>query len=373
MSFDQTPAVLVLEDGSVFRGISIGALGASVGEVVFNTAMTGYQEVLSDPSYARQIVTLTYPHIGNVGVNPDDNESARVWASGLVVRDCTSMPSNWRCTQSFSEYLIEHGVVGIAGVDTRRLTRLIREQGALKGCMMAGDVDESRALSLCREFSGLNGLDLVDLVSTKSPYIWSEPSHSLSREFERKGDRSYHVVVCDFGVKRNILRLLVDHGCRVTVVPAQTTFEDLMGLKPDGVVLSNGPGDPAASTGAIALTRALLRADVPIFGICLGIQLLALAEGGKTVKMKFGHHGVNHPILDLRSGAVMMTSQNHGFAVDRDSLPSEFVVTHISLFDQTVQGIKHTARPAFGFQGHPEGGPGPQDVISLFREFVELM
>jgi len=368
-----TPALLALEDGSLFRGTSIGIEGQSVGEVVFNTAMTGYQEILTDPSYARQIVTLTYPQIGNTGANPEDVESDRVWASGLVIRQLPKLASSWRMTMTLPEYLRAEGVVAIADVDTRRLTRIIREKGALAGCLIGGDATEAEALSAARAFPGLKGMDLAKVVSRAGRADWRETAWDLAGGYgERQADR-FHVVAYDFGVKRNILRLLASRGCRITVVPAGTTAEDTMALNPDGVFLSNGPGDPEPCDYAIDAIRNLLERDVPIFGICLGHQLLALASGAATVKMSHGHHGANHPVKDLRSDRVIITSQNHGFAVDADSLPNCVTTTHVSLFDGTLQGIRRTDRRAFGFQGHPEASPGPQDCAYLFDEFVALM
>ena len=372
----QQPALLALADGTVFRGVSIGVSGQAVGEVVFNTAMTGYQEILTDPSYSRQIVTFTYPHIGNTGVNPDDEESARVFASGLVVREPSPIASSWRARERLEDYLRRHEVVGIADVDTRRLTRLLRERGAQNGCLMAGDaIDEHAAVEMARAFPGLNGMDLARTVSTEIRYEWAQGSWTLAPATTPAAGRAqpYHVVAYDFGVKRNILCLLVDRGCRVTVVPAQTPVADVLALKPHGVFLSNGPGDPAACGYAIEAIRALLERGIPLFGICLGHQLLALASGARTLKMKFGHHGANHPVLDLDRQRVMITSQNHGFAVDEATLPPTLRVTHRSLFDGSNQGIHRTDRPAFGFQGHPEASPGPHDAAPLFDHFIALM
>ncbi len=368
------PALLALADGTIFRGRSIGAAGLSAGEVVFNTSMTGYQEILTDPSYCRQIVTLTYPHIGNTGVNLEDQESARVYASGLVIRDLPLAASNWRSEQGLSEYLQSNGIVAIADVDTRKLTRILREKGAQDGALMAGDVDEANALAAARAFPGLNGMDLAKVVSTSEPYQWQEAAWSLSSGYAAAPPSRFHVVVYDYGVKRNILRLLVQRGCRVTVLPAQASARDAMALKPDGVVLSNGPGDPEPCDYAIRAIRELLeRGDVPVFGICLGHQLMALASGAKTVKMKFGHHGANHPVKDLDTGHVVITSQNHGFAVDAQSLPGNLRPTHVSLFDGSLQGLARVDRPAFCFQGHPEASPGPNDISYLFDRFVALM
>ncbi len=372
-------AVLVLEDGSVFRGSSIGANGQAVGEVVFNTAMTGYQEILTDPSYLRQIVTLTYPHIGNIGVNHEDEESEGIQAAGLIIRDLPVRPSSFRMHEPLDVYLRRQGVVGIAGIDTRRLTRILREKGAQNGCIQAGEgIDESAALDAARAFPGLKGMDLAQYASTAKPYLWTQgswtPNGGLPQPLDPEDKRlPYQVVAYDYGVKRNILRLLVDRGCRIRVVPARTPAEQVLALKPDGVFLSNGPGDPEPCDYAIAAIRRLLETDLPIFGICLGHQLLALACGARTVKMKFGHHGANHPVQDLRTGAVMISSQNHGFAVDEASLPAELEATHRSLFDGSLQGIHHRTRPAFSFQGHPEASPGPHDLVPIFDHFIELM
>lgn len=368
------PAILVLEDGSVFRGKSIGAPGVSVGEVVFNTAMTGYQEILTDPSYAEQIVTLTYPHIGNVGANSEDEECARIWAKGLVIRDLSMLPSNFRSALSLDAYLKKHNILGIADIDTRRLTRILRDKGAQNGCIMAGVVDEAAALAEARSFAGLNGLDLAKVVTTEQSFRWEAGSWQLGTGFSSlpEGER-FKVVAYDFGAKRNILRMLVDRGCELTVVPAKTSASDVLALNPDGVFLSNGPGDPAPCDYAISAIQAILDANVPVFGICLGHQLLALASGAKTLKMKFGHHGGNHPVQDLKTRKVLITSQNHGFAVDEASLPANLVATHKSLFDGSLQGIERTDKPAFSFQGHPEASPGPQDAAGLFDHFIELM
>jgi carbamoyl-phosphate synthase small subunit len=370
------PALLALEDGSLFRGESIGAAGQAVGEVVFNTAMSGYQEILTDPSYAKQIVTLTYPHIGNVGANTHDEESARIFASGLVVRDLPARLSNWRSQEGLSDYLIRKDVIGLAGIDTRRLTRLLREKGAQNGCIMAGEIDEEAAITAARAFPGLNGMDLVKEVTTDQPYDWIEGAWLLDGT-DVKQDKAhaaqYDVVAYDYGIKRNILRILKDHGCRVHVVPAQVSADEVLSLKPDGVFLSNGPGDPEPCDYAIDAIRRIVEADVPTFGICLGHQLLGLASGARTTKMKFGHHGANHPVLDLNTGRVMISSQNHGFAVDEDTLPESVATTHRSLFDGTLQGIHYRDKPAFGFQGHPEASPGPQDVKPLFEHFIDLM
>ena len=369
------PAILVLEDGSVFHGRSIGAAGHTVGEVVFNTAMTGYQEILTDPSYSRQIVTLTYPHIGNTGVNAEDEESAQVHVAGLVIRDLPLLVSSFRSSGDLSGYLEAHGVVAIADIDTRRLTRLLREKGAQNGCIMGGEPDVERALELARAFPGLKGMDLAREVTTAAAYTWSEGSWRLGagHPVADPAAARFHVVAFDYGVKRNILRMLVDRGCRITVVPAQTTAAEVLALAPDGVFLSNGPGDPEPCTYAIDAIRQLVDRGLPTFGICLGHQLLGLASGARTVKMKFGHHGANHPVQDLATGRVMISSQNHGFAVDEGSLPAHLEATHKSLFDGSLQGIRRTDRPAFSFQGHPEASPGPHDVAPLFDRFIELM
>jgi len=367
-------ALLALEDGSLFHGVSIGAAGEAVGEVVFNTAMTGYQEILTDPSYSRQIVTLTYPHIGNTGINREDMESDRVHAAGLVIRDLPLRVSSWRAEQSLPEFLVEQGVVAIAEIDTRRLTRLLREKGALNGCIVAGEtIDESAALAAARGFPGLKGMDLAREVSTDARYEWSEGTWSLGEGYASAPETRFRVVAYDFGVKRNILRLLVDRGCAVTVVPAKTPAQEVTAMQPDGVFLSNGPGDPEPCDYAIGAIRELLETEVPLFGICLGHQLMALASGARTVKMKFGHHGANHPVQDLDNGQVLITSQNHGFAVADDQLPGGLRVTHRSLFDGTIQGLERNDRPAFCFQGHPEASPGPHDLAPLFDRFVELM
>ena len=367
-------ALLMLEDGSLFRGMAVGASGSTVGEVVFNTATTGYQEILTDPSYARQIVTLTYPHIGNTGANAEDAESSRVWAAGLVIRDCPRQHASWRAEQSLPAYLTDAGVIAIADVDTRRLTRLIRSKGALAGCIATGaDADPERAREAAQGFPGLAGMDLAKEVSTDRVHAWREGGWALGEGYQRRSGDGAHVVAYDFGVKRAILRMLADRGCRVTVVPAQTPAADALALQPDGVFLSNGPGDPAPCRYAVDAARAFLERKTPLFGICLGHQLLALAAGGKTIKMPFGHHGANHPVQDLATGAVVITSQNHGFAVDGDSLPNAVAVTHRSLFDGTVQGIRCLDAPAFGFQGHPEASPGPHDCGHLFDRFVALM
>jgi len=373
------PALLALEDGSLFWGESIGIEGQTIGEVVFNTAMTGYQEILTDPSYARQIVTLTYPHIGNTGTNVEDNESNHAYASGLVIRDLPRLASSWRNQQPLDEWMRANKVVGIADIDTRRLTRILREKGAQNGCIVAGEhIDAEAALAAARGFPGLNGMDLAKEVSTRTPFEWAQGSWTLEGglpEAPSPIDENlpHHVVAFDYGVKHNILRMLVDRGCRITVVPAQTSAEEVLALKPDGVFLSNGPGDPAPCDYAIAAIKVLADSGVPMFGICLGHQLLSLASGARTLKMKFGHHGANHPVQDLDSGAVMITSQNHGFAVDEASLPSNLRATHRSLFDGSLQGVHRTDCPAFSFQGHPEASPGPHDVAPLFDHFIQLI
>lgn len=368
------PALLALEDGTVFHGVSIGADGCSVGEVVFNTALTGYQEILSDPSYAQQIVTLTYPHIGNVGTTSQDDEAGQVFASGLVIRDLPILASNWRMEKTLPDYLRDNNVVAIADIDTRQLTRLLRDKGAQRGCIIAGDsVDLDAALQAIAGFPGLKGMDLAKEVTTSTPYQWTENVWTLGEGYTQVTDTTKHVVAYDFGVKRNILRLLANRGCRVTVVPATTPAEDVLALKPDGVFLSNGPGDPEPCTYAIAAIKTILAEKIPVFGICLGHQLLALASGAKTEKMKFGHHGANHPVQHLASGRVMISSQNHGFAVDEASLTDNLVATYRSLFDGTLQGIARTDVPAFSFQGHPEASPGPHDVEALFDDFMALM
>jgi carbamoyl-phosphate synthase small subunit len=368
-------ALLALADGSVFQGVSIGVDGSTVGEVVFNTAMTGYQEILTDTSYRQQIVTLTYPHIGNVGTNDEDAESSMVQLAGLVLREVPRPHSNFRSTQDFSEYLRAQSVVAIAGIDTRRLTRLLRDKGAQNGCIVAGTkISEKAALAAAREFPGLKGADLAKLVSTKKAYEWKNGSWTLETNRETVlGAEQHHVVVYDFGIKRNILRLLVDRGCRLTVVPAQTSAAEVLQLKPDGVLLSNGPGDPAPCTYAIEAARVFMKSKTPLFGICLGHQILGLAAGAQTLKMKFGHHGANHPVQDVESGRVLITSQNHGFAVDEASLPANVKVTHRSLFDGSNQGIEMLDAPAFSFQGHPEASPGPHDLSDLFDHFIALM
>ena len=369
----RTPAILVLKDGTVFRGVSIGAEGLVAGEVVFNTAMTGYQEILTDPSYCRQIVTLTYPHIGNTGANPEDVESEKIQAAGLVIRDLPLQVSNFRSTQALDDYLRAGKVVAIAGIDTRKLTRLLRDKGAQDGCIMAGKIDEKAALKAASEFPGLVGMDLAKVVSCAKPYETDESVWGLGSGYGKRGEAKFHVVAYDFGVKRNILRMLAARGCKLTVVPAQTPSAEVMKLNPDGVFLSNGPGDPEPCDYAIRAIRELLGMGVPLFGICLGHQLLALACGAKTLKMKFGHHGANHPVQDLDTKRVMITSQNHGFAVDAKTLPANARVTHVSLFDGSLQGFALTDKPAFCFQGHPEASPGPHDVDYLFDRFIELM
>jgi carbamoyl-phosphate synthase small subunit len=371
------PAILALADGSIFRGEAIGADGHSVGEVVFNTAMTGYQEILTDPSYARQIVTLTYPHIGNTGTVPDDSESFQVWAAGLVIRDLPLMASNWRNTKSLPDYLKDNGTVAIAGIDTRRLTRILREKGAQNGCILAGDdATEEKALQLAREFPGLKGMDLAKEVSVKETYEWRSSVWSLAANAHVEipaSELPYHVVTFDYGIKYNILRMLVDRGCRITVLPAQTTAAEALALKPDGILLANGPGDPEPCDYAIKAIQEILETDTPVFGICLGHQLLALASGARTVKMPNGHHGANHPVVSVDTGEVMITSQNHGFAVDEATLPANVRATHKSLFDGTLQGIERTDKSAFSFQGHPEASPGPHDVAPLFDRFIKAM
>jgi carbamoyl-phosphate synthase small subunit len=369
----RVPAILVLKDGTVFRGTSIGAEGLAVGEVVFNTAITGYQEILTDPSYCRQIVTLTYPHIGNTGANPVDVESERICAAGLVIRDLPLLSSNWRKQKTLSEYLQQHGIPAIAEIDTRRLTRLLRDKGAQDGCIMTGKVDEAKALKAAHGFPGLVGMDLAKEVTCKQSYPWEESVWALGEGYGRLSNPRHHVVAYDFGIKHNIMRHIVSRGCRITVIPAQTPAEEALALKPDGVFLSNGPGDPEPCDYAIKAIRKIVDTGVPTFGICLGHQLLGLASGAKTMKMKFGHHGANHPVQDLDSGRVMITSQNHGFAVDPATLPANAKITHVSLFDGSLQGFSRTDRPAFCFQGHPEASPGPHDVDYLFDKFVKLI
>ncbi|MEO8304185.1 MAG: glutamine-hydrolyzing carbamoyl-phosphate synthase small subunit [Betaproteobacteria bacterium] len=372
-----TPAVLALADGSVFRGRAIGASGTTVGEVVFNTAMTGYQEILTDPSYAGQIVTLTYPHIGNVGVNPEDVESRRPFAAGLVIRDLPRLASNFRATGDLGSYLAANNIVGIADLDTRRLTRLVREKGAQNGCLVARPVIDAseveRAIARAKAAPSMAGLDLAKVVSCTMPYEWTEGTWALHEGYRAAEAARFHVVAYDYGVKHNILRMLVERRCRITVVPAETPADAVLALTPDGVFLSNGPGDPEPCAYAVRAIRTIVAAGVPTFGICLGHQLLALAAGARTLKMKFGHHGANHPVLDCETGQVLITSQNHGFAVDAATLPSNARVTHVSLFDGSLQGIALTDRPAFSFQGHPEASPGPHDISALFDRFVKLM
>ena len=371
------PALLALADGTVFRGRSIGATGQSVGEVVFNTAMTGYQEIVTDPSYAGQIVTLTYPHVGNVGVNPEDAESRRVFAAGLVIRDLPRLVSNFRSTQDLAAYLAASNVVGIADIDTRKLTRILREKGAQNGCLVAAaaltDRDAADAVARAQAAPAMAGQDLAKVVSCRTPYEWTESTWALGAGYRRPEAPRCHVVAFDYGVKHNILRMLAERRCRVTVVPAETPARDVLAMRPDGVFLSNGPGDPEPCDYAIAAIREIVDAGMPTFGICLGHQLLGLASGARTLKMKFGHHGANHPVQDRDTGQVLITSQNHGFAVDPATLPANVRVTHVSLFDGTLQGIARTDRPAFGFQGHPEASPGPHDVAYLFDRFTKLM
>ncbi|WP_219704198.1 glutamine-hydrolyzing carbamoyl-phosphate synthase small subunit [Marinomonas lutimaris] len=367
-----TSAILALEDGTIFKGVSIGADGSSTAEVVFNTSMTGYQEILTDPSYARQMVTLTYPHIGNTGVNSEDEESDKVWCEGLIIRDLPLVASSWRSQESLDSYLKRKGVVGIADIDTRKLTRILREKGALAGCIMAGEnLDEAAAVAAAKAFPGLKGMDLAKEVTVEKAYEWTESTWDLVKGHTTPESFDFHVVAYDFGVKRNILRMLVERGCRLTVVPAKTPASDVLAMNPDGVFLSNGPGDPEPCDYAIQAIKEILETDIPVFGICLGHQLLALASGAKTKKMKFGHHGANHPVQAIEKGTVMITSQNHGFAVDEDTLPANLVMTHKSLFDGSLQGIARTDKSAFSFQGHPEASPGPHDVAPLFDQFIE--
>lgn len=372
----RTPAILALADGTIFHGVSIGIEGINTGEVAFNTAMTGYQEILTDPSYCQQIITLTYPHIGNTGTNPEDFESGnvnKVYAAGLVIRDLPLMASSHRKTQTLSEFLKEQNVVAIAEIDTRKLTRILREKGAQSGCIMAGEVDESRALQSARAFPGLAGMDLAKVVSCQKPYHWTEGEWSLGSGYKAQENIRYHVAAFDFGIKRNILRKLAQRGCKVTVFPAQTSAQEILASQPDGVFLSNGPGDPEPCDYAITAIKALLEKNIPIFGICLGHQLLGLASGARTIKMKFGHHGANHPVQDVASGKVIITSQNHGFAVDVDTLPGNARITHVSLFDRSLQGFELLDKPAFCFQGHPEASPGPQEADYLFDRFIKMM
>ena len=367
-------ALLVLEDGSLFRGESIGVSGETIGEVVFNTAMTGYQEILTDPSYSNQIVTLTYPHIGNVGTNDGDEEADGVFASGLIIRSASHVMSNWRGQKSLNQYLVDNNIVAIADIDTRRLTRLLREKGAMSGCIMAGEIDEETALEKAKSFAGLKGLDLAKEVTTDKSYQWDKSVWNLETNSpEDTPEPKHNIVAYDYGVKRNILRMLVARGCKVTVVPAKTPAAEVLAMKPDGIFLSNGPGDPEPCDYAITAIREILETSIPVFGICLGHQLLALACGAKTEKMKFGHHGANHPVHDLKTKQVMITSQNHGFAVDETSLPENLVATHRSLFDGSLQGIHRTDKPAFSFQGHPEASPGPHDIAPVFDHFIELI
>lgn len=367
-----TSAILALEDGTIFKGVSIGADGSSTAEVVFNTSMTGYQEILTDPSYARQMVTLTYPHIGNTGVNSEDEESNQVWCAGLIIRDLPLLASSWRKQESLDSYLKRKGVVGIADIDTRKLTRILREKGAQAGCIMAGDnINEEEAVAAARAFPGLKGMDLAKEVTSQNSYEWTESTWDLVNGHTTPAEFPFHVVAYDYGVKTNILRMLVERGCRLTVVPAKTPASDVLALNPDGVFLSNGPGDPEPCDYAIAAIKAILETEIPVFGICLGHQLLALASGAQTVKMKFGHHGANHPVQDIKTGRVMITSQNHGFAVDEATLPANLEATHKSLFDGSLQGISRTDKKAFSFQGHPEASPGPHDVAPLFDQFIE--
>ncbi len=367
-------AILALEDGAVFHGVSIGVPGQTTGEVVFNTSMTGYQEILTDPSYAEQMVTLTYPHIGNTGANPEDMESGRVYAKGLIIRDLPLLHSNWRATQSLPEFMQAQNVVGIADIDTRKLTRILREKGAQNGCIMAGeDIDEQAAIDAAKSFPGLKGMDLAKEVTVSESYGWNAGEWSLGEGFSAPDTGAFRVVAYDYGVKRNILRMLAQRGCEITVVPAQTSAADVLAMNPHGVFLSNGPGDPEPCDYAITAIQSVLEKKLPVFGICLGHQLLALASGAKTEKMKFGHHGANHPVQDLETGHVMITSQNHGFAVDENALPDNLVVSHRSLFDGSVQGIRRTDCPAYSFQGHPEASPGPHDVSPLFDQFITMM
>ncbi|MGA2551601.1 MAG: glutamine-hydrolyzing carbamoyl-phosphate synthase small subunit [Burkholderiaceae bacterium] len=373
LSTSAPSAILALADGTLFRGISFGAPGEAVGEVVFNTAMTGYQEILTDPSYARQLVTLTYPHIGNVGVNRQDVESSRVHAAGLIIRDLPRLASNFRMEQTLQDYLQDEGCVAIAGIDTRKLTRLLREKGAQGGAIVTGRADADKALALARGFPGLGGMDLAREVSVAEPYEWNETVWELGPGYGSRSEERHHVVAFDYGIKRNILRMMASRGCRITVLPAQASARDALSYRPDGIFLSNGPGDPEPCDYAIAATAELIDRGLPTFGICLGHQIMGLAAGGRTLKMKFGHHGANHPVKDLETGQVLITSQNHGFAVDPASLPGNCLVTHVSLFDNSLQGFRLTNRPAFCFQGHPEASPGPHDIGYLFDRFVGLM
>lgn len=374
MNADQyQAAILVLQDGTIFKGRSIGAEGYSTGEVVFNTSMTGYQEILTDPSYARQIINFTNPHIGNTGTNTEDEESSKIWANGLVIRDLPLLLSNFRSEKTLDEYLKEKNVLGIANIDTRKLTRILREKGSLSGCMMAGDVDEKIALKMAREFIGLEGVDLAKEVTIASKSKWTEGTWGLNRGYQSLNAAIYKVVVYDFGIKRNILRMLVDRGAELIIVPAETPASEVLDMNPDGVFLSNGPGDPQPCTYAIEAIKQILETNIPIFGICLGHQLLALASGAKILKMKFGHHGANHPVKDIETKKVMITSQNHGFSIDKSTIPGNLCITHLSLFDGSIQGVHRTDKPAFGFQGHPEASPGPHDTAPLFDHFFELI
>lgn len=374
MNADQyQAAILVLQDGTIFKGRSIGAEGYSTGEVVFNTSMTGYQEILTDPSYARQIINFTNPHIGNTGTNTEDEESSKIWANGLVIRDLPLLLSNFRSEKTLDEYLKEKNVLGIANIDTRKLTRILREKGSLSGCMMAGDVDEKIALKMAREFIGLEGVDLAKEVTIASKSKWTEGTWGLNLGYQSLNAAIYKVVVYDFGIKRNILRMLVDRGAELIIVPAETPASEVLDMNPDGVFLSNGPGDPQPCTYAIEAIKQILETNIPIFGICLGHQLLALASGAKILKMKFGHHGANHPVKDVETKKVMITSQNHGFSIDKSTIPGNLCITHLSLFDESIQGVHRTDKPAFGFQGHPEASPGPHDTAPLFDHFFELI
>lgn len=374
MNADQyQAAILVLQDGTIFKGRSIGAEGYSTGEVVFNTSMTGYQEILTDPSYARQIINFTNPHIGNTGTNTEDEESSKIWANGLVIRDLPLLLSNFRSEKTLDEYLKEKNVLGIANIDTRKLTRILREKGSLSGCMMAGDVDEKIALKMAREFIGLEGVDLAKEVTIASKSKWTEGTWGLNLGYQSLNAAIYKVVVYDFGIKRNILRMLVDRGAELIIVPAETPASEVLDMNPDGVFLSNGPGDPQPCTYAIEAIKQILETNIPIFGICLGHQLLALASGAKILKMKFGHHGANHPVKDVETKKVMITSQNHGFSIDKSTIPGNLCITHLSLFDGSIQGVHRTDKPAFGFQGHPEASPGPHDTAPLFDHFFELI
>jgi carbamoyl-phosphate synthase small subunit len=368
------PAILALADGSIFQGISIGAVGQTTGEVVFNTAMTGYQEILTDPSYSRQIVTLTYPHIGNTGINPEDVESTKIHAAGLIIKDLPLQVSNFRSRQTLSDYLKSEGIVAIAGIDTRKLTRILREKGAQSGAIVVGNtISAAQALDLAKSFAGLAGMDLAKVVSVTKAYEWTETEWKLGTGYGQQKSPKFHVVAFDYGVKYNILRMLASRGCKVTVLPAQASAAEALALKPDGIFLSNGPGDPEPCDYAIAASKELIERGIPIFGICLGHQIMALASGAKTLKMKFGHHGANHPVQDLDTKQVLITSQNHGFAVDAASLPANCRVTHVSLFDGSLQGFARTDKPAFCFQGHPEASPGPHDIAPLFDRFIAMM